>query len=130
MPIPTDPVLLVLTALALWGFWAACVLRDKTAGGVGPQRDPMPSVAVGAAVRSLDALSASVPLATGPIPQQSARSGRVSLDRAGLEWPSSGRTVQFDIRDGGRTLLSRWDDSNVTEIHRIDQERVNSGSAS
>jgi hypothetical protein len=89
VPVPTDPILLILTALALWGFWAACVLHDKTAAGSGPRRDPMPSAAGGAVVRSFDALSASDPLATGPVPQQSARSGRVSLDRAGLEWPSS-----------------------------------------
>lgn len=27
MPVPTDPVVLILMALALWGYWAACVYR-------------------------------------------------------------------------------------------------------
>lgn len=31
MPVPTDPVQLVLLALVLWGFWAACVRRDLIA---------------------------------------------------------------------------------------------------
>lgn len=59
MLVPTDPLVIIATAIVLWLFWIACVLRDhRKAAEVGPRRDTMPSDP-GAVVRSLDALSAS-----------------------------------------------------------------------
>lgn len=51
MPVSTDPIILILTAVALWAFWLACAVRDrKTDRGAGPRTDTMPSLAAVGAV--------------------------------------------------------------------------------
>jgi hypothetical protein len=45
VPVPTDPVVLILLAVVLWAFWMSCVLRDRMTAdrGGSPRRVSQPA---------------------------------------------------------------------------------------